>query len=365
MSATLLDAFCFFDWDSLGGQDGEWAPEETYAKIAAGALDARRRNPNAFDAMTQWMLDDAQWGEDKLAENEELLMRGLIGRFRRQNLRLRERLRELEPSGVVNEAVFPAMDRFEDELSGAPHAEELREAVAGMFADFSTLKDRAVRERIAGGKTGPAGVETVEFYGYINALKACDAAVQWALFMPDMVRKQQDGFVLENLEYKTLPAMRFIGREGEDLADIAVRKELFTALDTMEGWASSFPYDLLLMHHYGLGVDVGPWHGIWGRFMKADAPVPEGFLSFDFVPDFQGEAGAPFCSQCAFALFSGDIAAMHKVEGYDSDAMYDVTRNTMLGQGVGIPYPDKYWTAEVFLNGCAEPSTAYLFSAAL
>ena len=40
MSATLLDAFCFFDWDSLGGQDGEWTPEETYAKIAAGG--ARR-----------------------------------------------------------------------------------------------------------------------------------------------------------------------------------------------------------------------------------------------------------------------------------------------------------------------------------
>ena len=45
--------------------------------------------------------------------------------------------------------------------------------------------------------------------------------------------------------------------------------------------------------------------------------------------------------------------------------MYDVTRNIMLGQGVCIPYPDKYWTAEVFLDGCGKPSRAYLFSAEL
>ena len=53
---------------------------------------------------------------------------------------------------------------------------------------------------------------------------------------------------------------------------------------------------------------------------------------------------------------------MHKREGYDSDAMYDVTRNIILGDGVNIPYPDKYWTAEVFLDGCDKPGTAYLFS---
>jgi hypothetical protein len=54
---------------------------------------------------------------------------------------------------------------------------------------------------------------------------------------------------------------------------------------------------------------------------------------------------------------------MHKREGYDCDAMYDVTRNIILGQGVQIPYPDKYWTAEVFLDGCDNYSTAYMFSA--
>ncbi|WES33611.1 hypothetical protein P0092_17845 [Ruminiclostridium papyrosolvens DSM 2782] len=42
--------------------------------------------------------------------------------------------------------------------------------------------------------------------------------------------------------------------------------------------------------------------------------------------------------------------------------MYNVTRNIILGDGVNIPYPDKYWTAEVFLDGCDKYSSGYLFS---
>jgi hypothetical protein len=143
------------------------------------------------------------------------------------------------------------------------------------------------------------------------------------------------------------------------------RKKLFRILDAMNEYKSDFDFDVLLMHHYGLGVDVGPWHGVWGRFMRADTPVPEGFLHFDFVPHNDGKVGPPFCSQFAYATFSGDMDAMHKREGYDIDAMYDVTRNIMLGQGVPIPYPHKYWTAEVFPDGCDKYSTAYMFSAEL
>jgi hypothetical protein len=97
--------------------------------------------------------------------------------------------------------------------------------------------------------------------------------------------------------------------------------------------------------------------------MKADTPVPQGFVHFDFTHDYVGDAGFPFRSQFAYATFSGDVDAMHKREGYDSDAMYDVTRNIILGQGRAIPYPEKYWTAEVFLDGYDKPSTAYMFSA--
>jgi hypothetical protein len=181
--------------------------------------------------------------------------------------------------------------------------------------------------------------------------------------MPDMVERQQKGFKVDNFEYKKMSAMRFIGREGDDLDNMEVRKKLFYILDAMNEHKSDFDYDVLFMHHYGLGVDVGPWHGVWGRFMKADTPVPDGFLAFDFVPHDVPEAGPPYYSRFAFATFSGDMDAMHSREGYDSDAMYDVTRNIILGDGVNIPYPEKYWTAEVFLDGCDKYSTGYLFSA--
>jgi hypothetical protein len=227
------------------------------------------------------------------------------------------------------------------------------------------MKDRDVRARIAGSKTGPTGTDSVDLYGFINNLKDCDAAVQWALFMPHLVEKQQDGFKVSSFEYRTLPAMRFIGRDVEDIKDKKARKELFDTLDGMDNYKSDFAYDILFMHHYGRGVDIEPCHGVRGRFMKADTPVPEGFLYFDFVPHSDGQAGPPYISQFAFAVFTGDIKAMHREKGYDCDAMYDVTRNIMLGQGVSIPYPIKYWTAEVFLNGHDNDSTAYLFCAEL
>jgi len=174
---------------------------------------------------------------------------------------------------------------------------------------------------------------------------------------------------VDSFEYKEMPAVRFIRRESDDsTTTISGRKKLFSILDAMTEYKSDFDYDVLFMHHYGLCVDIGPWHGFWGRFMKSDTPVPEGFLHFDFVPpDDQNnfKTGLPFFSQFAYATFSGDMDAMHKREGYDSDAMYDVTRNIMLGQGMAIPYPEKYWTAEVFLDGYDKHSTAYMFSAKL
>lgn len=182
--------------------------------------------------------------------------------------------------------------------------------------------------------------------------------------MPDVVKRQQKGFTLKSFSYQKLPAMRFIGRGEKDLTEEG-KRELFLALDALPQYRSGFDYDLFFMHHFGLCVDIGPCHGFWGRFMKADTPVPGGMVYFDLLPENDGKAGPPFFSQFAYAVFSGDEEALHRREGFDSDAMYDITRNTMLGQGVIIPYPDKYWTAEVFLNGYTSPSSAYLFSAQL
>jgi hypothetical protein len=361
MSHRLMDEFLWCDFTGL--LDDEMADTDGYGRVVDWAARARGTNPRVFDMLTAWLLDDAQWGNERLVENERILMQEVLARFREQNARLRTYLSALSPSGVVNTAVFPALDRFDAALSGVIHDTRLQEAVTRMFADFSVMQERSIRVLIAGQKTGPTGTDSVDTYGYINMLKDCDAGVQWTLFMPVVVERHQKGFKVESFEYLNMPAMRFIGRSGDDLSDVNVRKQLFSVLDDLSEYRSDFSHDILFMHHYGLGVDVGPQHHVWGRFMQANTPVPDGFLYFDLVPYHDGKVGPPYISQFAYAIFSGDVQAMHQCEGYDCDAMYDVTRNIMLSQGVSIPYPGKYWIAEVFLAGCDKPSTAYLFSA--
>ena len=52
----LLNAFCFFDPAALSGAA---ADADRYASIVGWAGRARGTNPNAFDAMTDLLLDDA------------------------------------------------------------------------------------------------------------------------------------------------------------------------------------------------------------------------------------------------------------------------------------------------------------------
>ncbi|MCL2087903.1 MAG: hypothetical protein FWH14_00305 [Oscillospiraceae bacterium] len=367
MSHKLIDEFY---WREIEKQkDKKRTADEKYNEVVSWSHKARCKNPSVFDSLTEWILDDSEWTDEKLAENEQILVQGVLARFKLQNANLRAYLKELEPSGVVNEAVFKALNIFDDELSGdlstgSRSNEQLCETVAKVFADFSIMKERSVREQIAGNKTGPYGTDGVVSFGYIQYLKGSDAQVQWCLFMPDSVKRQQDGFKVEYFEYKTMPAMRFIGKECGDHESMEWRKELFATLEAMSDYKSSFDYDVLFQHHYGKAVDAERWHGFWGRFMKADTPVPEGFVHWDFVTDDSDTPYLTFRSQFAFATFSGDLKAMHNDEGTDGGRMYDVTRNTILGQGVNIPYPEIYWTAEVFLNGCDNWSTAFMFSVA-
>lgn len=353
----LAEKFCWYE----AGQDCK-TPEEAYQRIVNWSGQARGMNPGAFDEVTSWFLGSGAWGEQELEENGKMFKEEILGRFLGQTRCLRAELNALEPSGIVNQAVFGALDRFEEELSGKTRADWLQEAVAWVFEDFAAIKSEQTRKLFAGGVTGAAGTDTVETYGYINILKDCDAGVQWTLFMPDVVRQQQSGFRMESFEYKKLPAMRFIGKGGdigEDSPEMAALRE---TLDSMDGYRSGFDYDLVLMHHFGRGVDVEECHCMLGRFMAAGAPVPEGYEYADFVPDNNGESGMPYLSQFAFAKFVGNADFMHRQEGFDCDAMYDVTRNAILGQGGNIPYPAKYWTAEVYLDGFGGECTAYLFS---
>ena len=60
-------------------------------------------------------------------------MDGIVGRFAEQNRLLEAELRALEPSEVVNLAVFDALSRFDSELSGGRSAGEVRVAEARDF----------------------------------------------------------------------------------------------------------------------------------------------------------------------------------------------------------------------------------------
>lgn len=367
-SFKFIDNFC---WNNIDDKiTVTLSDTEKYQMVVDWSRTARGQNPDVFDSLTDWILDDPQWTEDKLVENEQILMNGVLARFKEQNAKLRTYLSKIICQDIVNEAVWGALDRFDSQLRGKAVDPGLQKAVEDMFCNFSIMKDRRIRELIAGNRTGSTGTDSVELYGYINCLKDCDAGVQWTLFMPQFVREQQKDFRLKSFTYKALPAMRFIGKKWleHDPYDRTRRSEVIKTLDTLAEYKSGFDYDLLFMHHKGKGVDVEPRHGLLGRFMKADTPVPNGFISVDFVPQRDSEGtdfGPPYLSQFSFAVFTGDVAAMHRIDGYDSDAMYDVTRNIILGQGVQIPYPDKYWTAEVFLNGAENDGTAYLFSVEL
>lgn len=362
----LIDQFCWNDIDEKVTEP--LSDAEKYQRVIDWSHAAREKNPAVFDSLTDWILDDAQWTQDKLAENEQILLHGVLARFREQNARLSAYLRSFSDPGIVNQAVWDALEKFNAQLMGKTDEPELRQAVEDMFGDFSVMKNRRTRELIAGSRTGPTGTDSIELFGYINCLEVCDAGVQWALFMPQFSKNQQKGFQLEHFEYKTLPAMRFIGKEffKNDPVELQQKLDVVSALDQLKGAGSGFDYDIFLFHHFGKGVDEEPCHGFLGRFMKAGTAVPPGFTSVDFVPEWTApDFGPPYLSKFAFAFFTGDQNAMHSRDGYDVDAMYDVTRNTVLGQGVQIPYPHKYWTAEVFLNGIADPGTAYLFSVEL
>ncbi|MCL2401484.1 MAG: AraC family transcriptional regulator, partial [Oscillospiraceae bacterium] len=82
MSHKFIDEFHLADWSDIDGQkDENLTDAEKYKKITDWALEARMQNPSVFDALTEWILDDSQWTDDKLAENEQILMQGVFARF--------------------------------------------------------------------------------------------------------------------------------------------------------------------------------------------------------------------------------------------------------------------------------------------
>lgn len=352
MSRRFIDDILFVDWNEIDGQKEKPTSAEIYNRLISWASKAREQNQEVFDALSAWVLDDSEWSDNKLAENEQILMQGVFARFKEQNTKLRVYLKKLEPSGVVNAAIFGALDRFDDELSGAPHDERLRETVAKMFADFSVMRDRGVREKIAGYSAGSMHKTDM---GYINYLKDCDVAVQWALFMPEVVKKHGHKINRDSFEYIEIGKVRFIGKEFSKNPDIHVARPA-EALPELIAMLPEYGTEITalchLEHHHGGEVNVNQCN-MMGYFCKADTPVPEGYDFYD-VPT----------EHAAYAVYSSP-----SFDGNYFDAAYEFTRDQILGNNVHIPYPQAYWTAEVYLEGFFTGSGAhrfgYLFSVEL
>lgn len=353
MSRKFIDDILLVDWNEIDGQKNEKPTSaEIYNRLVGWASKARGQNLGVFDAMSEWVLDDSQWSDEKLAENEQILIQGVFARFKEQNAKLRAYLKELEPSGVVNAAIFRALDRFDDELSGATHDERLRETVSKVFADFSVMRERGVREKIAGYSTGSMHKTDK---GYINHLKDCDAAVQWTLFMPEVVKKHGHKINRESFEYIEIGKVRFIGLELAKNPDIHLSRpaeSLPKLMPMLSEYGTEITALCHLEHHNGSEVNVDQCN-MMGYFFKRDTPVPEGYSYYD-VPT----------EHAAYAVYYSP-----NFDGNYFDAAYEFTRDQILGDNVHIPYPQAYWTAEVytedFFSGSGAHRFGYLFSVEL
>ena len=117
MSRKLIDEFY---WSDIEGQKGEKLPfAEKYKRLVSWAAKARGQNPGVFDALTEWVLDDSQWSDEKLAENEQILMKGVFARFKEQNHSFGLASSELGASGGQRSGV-QSSGQF-DILSGVSH----------------------------------------------------------------------------------------------------------------------------------------------------------------------------------------------------------------------------------------------------
>ena len=156
-----------------------------------------------------------------------------------------------------------------------------------MFNDFSSMNNRRIRELIAGNATGSAGVNSVELYGYINCLKDCDAGVQWTLFMPQFAQRQQKGFQIESFEYRTMPEMRFIGKEfmKENPGDFSQELAVFAALDELGEYKSGFDYDILLFVAFRERGGCGTMPRLFGQIHEGSDPGASGLYLCGFYAE--------------------------------------------------------------------------------
>jgi hypothetical protein len=163
---------------------------------------------------------------------------------------------------------------------------------------------------------------------------------------------------MDSFEYVKLGKIRIIGFDGYNTGDDYFKLkerivELMPKLNALPLEERTVFKNLVLMtHHNGKEWDSGEVHQMLGYFFSPDIPVPEGYDYYD-VPTEWGGYGVYSDND-----FNGD---------YFTPA-YEWTRDKILQDEVGIPYPEAYWICEVYIEGMWQPGQkgahqfGYLFS---
>jgi hypothetical protein len=298
-------------------------------------------NEAAYTEMCRWLTDDGQWKD--LTSHEAFLKQSgllLVGFYRNNLYSYLKRLDEQFP-GVVNPPALAALERMSRQFPGS-HASDLwlNECVDPAITDFAMLRDRAVREKVD---------------RYVTDVSGTDNRIQWAMFMPEVVKKHGHKINRDSFEYIKIGQKRFIGKEFAKNPEIHLSRpaealpELIAMLPDCGTEITALCH---LEHHHGGEVNADQCN-MMGYFCKADTPVPNGYDHYD-VPT----------EHAAFATYYSP-----NFDGNYFDAAYEFTRDQILADDVNIPYPRAYWTAEVYTEGFFSGSGAhrfgYLFSAVL
>lgn len=105
---------------------------------------------SSFDMMKDWLLDDAKW--DELTWHEAFLAPCgilLLAYYRGNLFVYLNRLSKQYP-GLVNPTAIAAIERLHDSVKGKEHSRlDLKEIVDPSITDFSMMRNRAVREKVA------------------------------------------------------------------------------------------------------------------------------------------------------------------------------------------------------------------------
>jgi len=169
--------------------------------------------------------------------------------------------------------------------------------------------------------------------------------IQGGFSMERKIMENEQGIRLirESFGYKHVGKLRFIGIDGKK-NHWSTYEEVFDRLSAPLNSLNEYAYKeipdyCMLETRHGQFIDDYYQLLITGKFFKPDTPldvVEKNGLYYYDIPTVNIGHG----------IYSGD-----ELFGGDPFDAYVFTRDQILGDGIEIPYPEKYWTAVQFIDG--------------